>query len=369
MRTTAKLAVLLISCLIIWAQTKAPVTPKDYGQFETLAATGLSPDGKWMAYGINRSNRENELRITNMADGTNKVVAFGSQPVFSSDSRWVGYSIGVSEAQQEKLRKHKKPERRKLGLMNLANGEQTTVDAVESFVFSPNGAYLAIRRYPPEKKDPPPPDPATAADTDATPSTTVIVRNLANGRETAFGNVSEFAWQDVPKTGRLLALAISTEDKAGNGVQLFDPETGALRVLDSSSSIYSGLAWRKKSADLAVLRSQTDDQHDGPTQIALAWAHLTEPSKAGHQYDPTADTKFPAGLRMVSYRKPSWSETGEIVFLGLANWDKKPPAAKKATPATDGEATHNPDAPTKAAKEDEDPAAVDVWHWRDAGVS
>ena len=65
---------------------------------ETLAAIGLSPDGKSMAYGISRSSRENELRITNIADGTNKVIAFGSQPVFSSDSRWVGYSIGVSEA-------------------------------------------------------------------------------------------------------------------------------------------------------------------------------------------------------------------------------------------------------------------------------
>src|SRR5229473_6245354 len=126
--------------IAIAAQTKPPVTPSDYGQFETLATVpsrgGLSPDGKWLAYGINRSNRNNELRITSVADGTTKTAAFGSQPVFSSDSRWVAYAIGYSESQEEKMRKDKKPVQKKLGLLNLATGEQTVVDAVESFAFS-----------------------------------------------------------------------------------------------------------------------------------------------------------------------------------------------------------------------------------------
>lgn len=58
------------------AQSKGPVPPADYGQWENLASMpergGLSPDGKWLAYGVNRSNRNNELRITNVADGTTK---------------------------------------------------------------------------------------------------------------------------------------------------------------------------------------------------------------------------------------------------------------------------------------------------------
>src|SRR5947208_1935291 len=81
-----------------------------------------------------------------------------------------------------------------------------------------------------------------------------VVSHLTDGRDTSFGNVSEFAWQDVPTGGHLLAIAISAEDKTGNGVQLFDTATGSLRVLDSASSVYSGLAWRKDSADLAALR-------------------------------------------------------------------------------------------------------------------
>ena len=54
------------------AQSKPIPAPADYGQFESLQVVpgngGLSPDGRWIAYGVNRSNRNNELRIAKVAD-------------------------------------------------------------------------------------------------------------------------------------------------------------------------------------------------------------------------------------------------------------------------------------------------------------
>src|SRR5262245_8432823 len=373
MRRVTIVTILLFSSLpiISASQTKPLVAPADYGQWETLGPTSLSPDGKWLAYGINRSNRNNELRITGVAGGEPKVAAFGSQPIFSSDSRWVAYGISYSEAQEEKLRKEKKPIHRKMGALNLSSGEQVVVDGVESFAFSANGAFLAMRRYAPERKDAPAPDPTVEAD--APPGATLIVRQLASGRDTTFGNVAEFAWQDLPHRGRLLALTISAEDKTGNGVQLYDPETGALRVLDSSSSTYSGLTWRKESADLAVLRSMTDVRHEGPAHVALAWTRLTDESGAGHVYDPPTDSKFPAGPRTVAFRKPSWSDDGRVVFLGVANWNEKAADSKKTTTAADGAGTgpvaKNETSTSKdAAKDEDEPPAVDVWHSRDVDV-
>lgn len=371
-RTIITILSVLSLTLASGAQTKAPVKPAEYGQWETLSGGGLSPDGKWLAYGINRSNRNNELRVTNVADGTTKVAAFGTQAIFSSDSRFVAYSIGYSETQEEKLTKEKKPIQHKLGLLNLATGEQVVVDGIETFAFSANGAYLAMRRYPPKKETP---EAGASGETDDTPGATLIVRQLASGRDTTFGNVSAFAWQDLPKRGRLLALTISAEEKTGNGVQLFDPETNALRVLDSSASTYSGLAWRKDSADLAALQSKTDDRHEGPTQIALAWKRLAESSEARQMYDPTADTNFPSGMRTVTFRRPSWSDDGSIVFLGAAKWTEKPVAAKKAMVVADGRGNGSgpltkdiaKEAP-KDEKEEVEPAAVDVWHARDVDV-
>src|SRR5262249_43815051 len=53
-----------------------PPSPADFGRWERLVTTadhgGLSPDGRWLAYGINRTDGENELRVTSIADGATK---------------------------------------------------------------------------------------------------------------------------------------------------------------------------------------------------------------------------------------------------------------------------------------------------------
>ncbi len=382
---------LLFACGLT-AQTKLPPAPADYGQWETLVETGggggrggaagggLSPDGKWFAYGINRSNGNNELRVVAVDGGSPKITAFGTQPAYSSDSKWLAFSIGYSETQADRMRANNQPVRNKLGLMNLSSGEQSVIDDVEAFSFSPTGAWLAMRQYPPERAGG-----ANAAGRgaagggtggrggrggrggaggadDNTPGATLVLRQLATGRDTAFGNVSEFAWQDWKHRGTLLAMAISTGDKTGDAVQLFDSQRGSLRVLDSSPASYSNLAWRKDSADLAALKSKTDDTHDGPTYIALAWTHLGESSEAARTYDPTADAKFPAGLRTVTFRRPSWSDDGATVFLGLADWNVKPPAPRRA-----GRGGGSGDSADENAAPDDQPD-VDVWHWRDTEV-
>ena len=324
----ARLPLLLVTTVasvagatILGGQTRPPVTQADYGKFETLVPQprgGLSPDGRWLSYGINRSNRENELRIAPVAAsptsaGDTKTIAFGSQATFSADSRWVAYAIGHSESQEEKLRQQKKPIHRRLGTLELASGVMATVDGIETFAFNASGSHLAMKRYAPERKDPPD---ASAPAEEAPIGTTLIVRELATGRDTTFGNVTEFTWQEK---GGMLALAIGADDKTGNGVQLYDPETGSLRVLDSASAIYSGLTWRKDANDLAVLRSASDDRHEGPTQLLLAWPALGPVVR----YDPLSASGFPAGSRIVSFRRPAWSDDGRTVFVGVADGTRR----------------------------------------------
>src|SRR5271155_4000583 len=196
---------LAFACLaLLQGQNTKPATPADYGQWEALTFGGrqpgmLSPDGKWLAYGVNRSNGNNELRLARTDGTVTKTVAFGLQPAFSADSRWAAYAIGRSEAQEEKLRKEKKPIQNKLGLTNLATGEQLEIEGIETFVFSPSGTWLAMRRYAPDK-------PAE----DETPvGATLIVRDLASGRDIALGNASEYVWQDYRLKGHLLAFTIA----------------------------------------------------------------------------------------------------------------------------------------------------------------
>ena len=376
----------------ISAQTKVPPSPADYGQWETLVdsgggrggppTAGLSPDGQWLAYGINRSNGNNELRVTEVASGTTRTAPFGTQQSYSDDSRWLAFSIGYSEAQQDRMRRDNRPVQNKLGLLNLAAGEQTTIDAIQSFAFSPNGKWLAMRHYPPETgggggaagrgaaqggRGAGRGGAGATGQDDNTPGATLIVRELATGRDMTFGNVAEFAWEDLKHRGTLLAMAISTADKTGNGVQLFDTRTGMIRVLDSSSSTYSNLAWRKEGADLAALRSRTDDKKDGATYVVLAWRHLGQSSEDHHAYDPAADRNFPADFRTVTFRRPSWSDDGQTVYVGLARWYPKPAAPASGRGGRGG--ARGSDAATDGGDNPaDDQPNVDIWHWRDAEV-
>ncbi len=326
------------------AQPKPSITPADYGKWETLGNGVFSPDGKWLAYPIRRSDGTYELRISPTAGGKTLIAKLANYPSFSSDSRWLGYAIGVSEADEEKAPAARKPQT-KFGLMDMSNlgnpGTATTVDDITAFAFSDRGAFLAMRRYAPQRTG----NASAAAPaagrggrggggrggaTDAV-GTTLFVRDLASGIDTTFGNVTDFKWQDK---GTHLAMTIGVENRVGNGIQLYDAATRTITVLDSGDASFSALTWRKDSSDLAALRSKRDHAYDGDSYTVLAFRNLADKK--------TADV--PAPQRIVSSLAPQWSEDGKRIYFGIADWDKR----AETVPG--------------------DPANVEVWHARDVNV-
>lgn len=200
-----------------------------------------------------------------------------------------------------------------------------------------------MRRYAPTKPD----APASDSSDDTPTGATLVIRALASGVDLSIGNVSQYVWQSK---GPLLAMAITAEGGTGNGVQLFDSASGQLRAMDSSSSTYAGLAWRTDADDLAALRSMTLPSKEGATYSLLAWKGLGGTGEP-LQYSPTSDTSFPAGMRIMASRTPTWSDDGAIVFVGVAPWLD----ALGDTKASDD-------------KSDDDLAAVEVWHPKDTIV-
>ena len=118
------------------AQQKRSLTPADYGQWEGLTYGELSADGRWLAYGINRTNGQNEMRLRSLSEDKTTPIAFGSEPAFSDDNRWLAYAIGYSEKEQERLTKAKKPVQRKMGLLDLTTRQTTVVENIAAFSFS-----------------------------------------------------------------------------------------------------------------------------------------------------------------------------------------------------------------------------------------
>ena len=54
-------SLLMIAAALGSAQPKPAITPADYGKWETMGQTPLSPDGKWLAAVIRRTNGTSEL--------------------------------------------------------------------------------------------------------------------------------------------------------------------------------------------------------------------------------------------------------------------------------------------------------------------
>ncbi|HEY7235212.1 MAG TPA: hypothetical protein VH539_13760, partial [Gemmatimonadaceae bacterium] len=225
------------------------LTEADFARIETLGAIALSPDGKWVAYDFRRGvSGPTELRYRPVAGGAEASQSLGNTPVFSATSRWLlftvtpdttggrggGGAVGRRGASTERARN-------KVGIVDLASGTTTLLPDVQSFALSNDGSHVALRRYP-----------ATDA---KSRGADLIVRDLEQGTDVSFGNVADFAWSD---DGALLAMVVDVDGKTGNGLQLLNVATGALRALDTGDHLYAFVAWRKHGDDLAVLRSRAD---------------------------------------------------------------------------------------------------------------
>jgi len=338
-------SVVIAKTTLIQSEDRKPVTPKDYGKWESIGRGGvLSPDGKWLVYPIQRNNDHNELRLHHLKDTSKKVIKQGSLPQFSKDSQWLGYLITVSPEESKKLKKQKQPLCKKFGLLGLTTGDSTVINNVPSFAFGGNSQFVAIKHDVPEGKK------SRGAD--------LVVRNLKTGSHFSFGNVTEYKWQEE---GMLLSMIIDTEDKAGNGIQLFNAATGQLKILDCKEVDYNGLTWRKESDDLAVFRIEKNEKYEDSTHVILAWQNLAGKTPVASVFDQNTMAGFPTDTRIVNTHQLTWSKDGKSLFFAIKEWWVKPSTAQKAK--SDSMNIEDPD----SVLTDEAPA-LQIWHTKDVRI-
>src|SRR5687768_12209358 len=210
---------LLLSVLFLTtlqAQQKKQLTADDYGKWQSLGATDISPNGEWIAYQVTVQEDNDSLYVLNR--NTNKLyrLEFASTPEFSKDNKWIAYRIGLPYKEAEKLREQTKPIEFKMGLLDLATGKKETIQNINRFNFSRNGKYLAIYLNPPkENKD---------------KGAVLLVKNLSDGTTRTIGNVTEYAFN---KKSDQLAYIVESANTAGNSVELFNLENYNLKILAS----------------------------------------------------------------------------------------------------------------------------------------
>jgi len=331
-------ALILISSTSLFAQ-KQKLEPEDYDQWQMISSTELSADGNWFAYNISLVDGDGWLIIKEVgADSTEEhKFMHGVRPDFSQNNKWAAFQIGVSEDKKEKLEKQKKRVKLKLGLMNLETTEVDTFKNVQSYSFSNNGRYLAMKKYKAEEVK--------------TEGTDLILRDLQKSTNQLIGNVSEYAFND---SGSKLAVLLDAHKELGNGAHLYDLTNGKVTVLDSDNTSFKELTWNEDGNALAFLKEHENDDFKKPTHHVLAFKNLKKSPRefAFNQQDLTS---FPDSFRVVDYRGLQWSDDNNTVFFGIKEWEKKEKKDVEADSA-------------KKGSNDLDPSNVEVWHWKDDDI-
>jgi len=142
-----------------------------------------------------------------------------------------------------------------------------------------------------------------------------------------------------------------------------------MRVLESSNSQYRALAWRAKSTDLAVLRTNVDKAYKDTAHVLLGWTNVGAAEAASLRLDPGAGVAgFPTGTRIADYRRPSWSRDGRIIYFGIRKREAVADAIKKSDEkVSDVEIWHTNDVrmlPQQKSAENQDLRATMLAAWR-----
>jgi dienelactone hydrolase len=272
------------------------------------------------------------LHVKSLAGDRTHTIPVGSAPVFSDDSRWVGYYVNPTTAELERARRARAPGAtaaapappRRFEARNTTTGDTFSMPNAASFAFANGGAWLAVRGAKPV---------ATAKHDGAD----LIVRDLSTGSTRNIGNVGLYAFDE---TGTHLAYTVDAAEKLGNGVYLLTLATGAVRPLDGAAADYAQLSWSNNGPHLAVLRGTKPEGKMHRANALLAFTNLGTAKSATAGVQGLANP-LSAEHVISEYAPLRWSPDGTSVLLGA-----------KAQEA-------------EAKKSDDPTANVDVWHWKD----
>ena len=319
-----------------FAQDKKPLSFSDYSKWNRITRAGISPDGKWVAYGQQPNGGDDTLFIRNIDTDTLYKVDYASNAVFSEDGKWAAYTVGVSKKEAKKLRDARKEIPSTGVLVNLRTGKKQNFDDIIRFEFSTDSRHFVIHR----KKN--------TEDKSKHRGSDLILKSLDNDQLLNIGNVSQFAFN---KNSSFLAYTIDADGSVGNGLYLIALNDYSARALDTDEASYSQLSWDDAQADrkdwagkgtgIAILKGKEADSLSHISNKIVVVQHLGKKEQKKTVYDNASFAGFPAGHVISENGSLRWSEQGSTLFFGIREQEPKLKLSRDTIPN------------------------VDVWHWKD----
>lgn len=321
---------LLVFAQLGFSQDKKALTLADYGQWNRINNTAISPDGNWMTYAYAPNDGDARLHVRKIDGDTLRTVTNGKQVAFSADNQWVAYLVDPAKKAADKLRASKKPVLSTLQLVNLSANTADDVKGTRSFSFSKTANYIAIHKAPSDSK-------ADHKGSD------LILKDLKGNQTLNIGNVASYAFN---KAGTLVAYLVDADGDSGNGIYVIDLNNHRSWPLHTGAFTYSQMTWNKKGDMIAALFGNKEEGNMQRDNILFWAASLTTGmSSSGNQNTYAASaSKFPQNMVISEYERLIWSESNTQLYFGVKAQEQE------------------------VKKEDMLKANVDVWHWKDEQV-
>ena len=345
-------AVALLAPLGAQNAAKKPIALEDILSFRAIGATSLSTDGKWYSYRLAPLQGDGEVVIKSTSGSEEWKFpvgeAGGGAATFSTDATFAAVTTAPTRRDAQANTRARRPNQNSVELVNLANGQKTTIAKIRRFTFAGEaGGWIAMHRYGASPATgggpavaapggpPVPPSPggrgggaAPDAPRDTAPrGTDLILRDLKTGSELSIGNVSEFAFN---KSGRYLALVIDAAEQIGNGIQIRDMQTGAITPLETATAFFERLSWTEDGDALIAFKGKDDKQYRERLFGVVGYTGFNANAPKRTAYDPSEDKAFPAEFGISTNRAPAWTEARDAFIFGIQKLTKVPPPAGRA---------------------------------------
>ncbi|MEO1711828.1 MAG: prolyl oligopeptidase family serine peptidase [Bacteroidota bacterium] len=262
-------------------------------------------------------NQTDVLYVHSVKHGLKYQIPHGTKPMFSPSSNWIAYQVEPHTENDD---------RGLIELKQLATGFTVQYESSASFGFLEDKNYFVT-----------------------TDEHSLMIYDLNQRSEHYIGDIGEYL---VNKKSEYIVYTISSEDKRGNGVYLYDPAKKITRALHTGSFLFSNLSWNQNTDALAyykyeMVEGQVDFQNINLVMTSSLKKELVEKVEYSSQEMEGLDEHM--GLAVQEGRSSnriSWSKDGSRLFVRVKAYDQE------EEPGMEMDYTVKN-------------STVQVWHWKD----
>lgn len=331
---------------------KRPLDHDVYDGWQSISTSGMTPAGNFIYYAVSPQEGDSRLYIADSKGAPLTTIDRLPTVSLSPDGNFL---IGLikptfMETRQARIDKKKAEDMPKdtLAILSLANQSLTKLPAVKSFkVPEEGGSYVAYLSDAAKKATEAESD-STAADSTARRSgrgapktTTLHLRNLETGEETAFERVDSYYFSN---DGNTLVYVRKEADKdsigADAGVYAYNLLTKADRHLKGGKGTYKNITLDETAEQIAFTADYSPEK---ALSKNFELYYYTPGQDSATSLVRTGSRGVPQNWQVSGEGNVRFSKNGEKLFFGIA-----PIPPVKDTTLVEFE--H---------------AKVDIWHWKD----